>query len=63
MMQCLLNDISYILYLVVSGANTIFIVVAFRFQYTISMIDFDRLNFDPGNMNKIFRTLQLKRVS
>ena len=29
-----------------------------------SMIDFDRLNFDPGNMNKNFvLSLQLKRAS
>ena len=46
--------ILYISCLVVSGANTIFIMIVFWFQYTIPMIDFDRLNFDPGNMNKNF---------
>ena len=63
MIPCLLNDILY------------FMSSCFRCKHNFyngcisvlidnSMIDFDRLNFDQGNMNKnLVLSLQLKRAS
>ena len=56
MMPCLLNDI---LYFMSNFYNGCILVSTDNFT-----IDFDRLNFDPGNMNKnIVLSLQLEKAS